>query len=130
MLRKVKKFFKLLWLFLKDEENLFLHLMEDKARECLKECEALEVDYTEELEDLIFHIKSYLELPEVTLKLKYPELEYKNVNRIIKDYKKGKLTLEEVDIYADFLVELEVQRAVERDIIFEHAKTLSFGFEL
>jgi NTP pyrophosphatase (non-canonical NTP hydrolase) len=130
MLRKIKKFLKFSWIFFKDSENLFLYLMEEKAMECLKECDSLEVSYTEELEDLIFHIRSYLELPEVIVKLKYPELEYKNVSSIIRDYKEHKLTLEEVDMYADFLVELEVQRAVERDIIFEHAKTLSFGFEL
>lgn len=130
MFQKIKKLYKIISYFLKDEDNLFLYLMLEKANECLKECFKLDISHTEELEDLIFHIKSYMEIPDVLTELKYPEFKDIKVKDIIKKYKNGKIPLEEVSKYGDFLIDLEQQRAVERDFIFESAKVLTFGFKL
>ena len=45
-------------------------------------------------------------------------------------FKKGNMTKNELDEYVNFLKEVEEHRAIERDAIFEHAKSLSFGFKL
>ena len=130
MLRKIKKLWAVLKYYFEDEDNLLLHLIEMKAYESLETCADLEVSMTEELEDLIFHIKTYYDIPESLLATSYSHLSEKDIKGVIEKYKKGKLSLEEVSDFADYLVEVEEQRAVERDLIFEHAKILSFGFKL
>jgi hypothetical protein len=40
------------------------------------------------------------------------------------------MSLKEIEKYGDFLIDIETHRAVERDIIFDHAKALPFGFSL
>ena len=130
MLRKIKKLWVLLKYFFTDEDNLFLHLMEIKAMETLEDCARMEVDMTEDVEDLIFHIRSYYDIPFNIAATSYPDLEGTSIKRIIKGYDKGKASMEDVMLFADYLEDVEKQRAVERDIIFEYAKILAFGFKL
>ena len=130
MLRKIKKLWVLLKYFFTDEDNLFLHLMEIKAMETLEDCARMEVDMTEEVEDLIFHIRSYYDIPFNIAATSYPDLEGTSIKRIVKGYDKGKASMEDVMLFADYLEDVEKQRAVERDIIFEYAKILAFGFKL
>lgn len=130
MLRKIKKLWVLLKYFFTDEDNLFLHLIEIKAMETLEDCARMEVDMTEEVEDLIFHIRSYYDIPFNIAATSYPDLEGTSIKRIIKGYDKGKANMEDVMLFADYLEDVEKQRAVERDIIFEYAKILAFGFKL
>lgn len=130
MLRKVKKLWTLLKYFFTDEDNLLLHLIEMKAMETLKDCVQLEVSTTEEVEDLIFHIRTYYDIPFNIAATSYPDLEGESIKRIIKGYSSGKIALEDVMLFADYLEDVEKQRAVERDIIFEYAKVLAFGFKL
>ena len=130
MLRKVKKLWIIIKYFLEDEDNLLLHLMEIKAYETLKDCASLEVRMTEEIEDLIFHIKTYYDIPLTIASTKYPDLKDVNIMEVMKAYKKGNMKWEDVLKFADFLEDVETQRAVERDLIFEEAKILSFGFKL
>lgn len=130
MLKKLKKFGKVIKFFLKDEDMLFIYLLEQKAYESLQDCYELDISTTEALEDLIFHIKTYKEIPEVVAELKYPEFKGMSCSEIIQKYKNKKLSTEELTSYGDYLVEVEKNRAVERDFIFEHAKNLTFGFKL
>ncbi len=130
MFRKVKKLYQIIKYYFEDEENLFLHLMEVKAYETLETCYNLDVTMTEEIEDFIFHIRTYYDIPEIVASTKYPDLKNMDLETMIKKYKKGKLVMADVMRFADFLEEVETQRAVERDIIFEQAKMLSFGFKL
>lgn len=130
MLRKIKKFWAILKYFFTDEENLFLYLLEIKAFECLEDCYKLDISSTEELEDLIFHIRSYREVPNVIAEIKYPEFKDMTIKDIVKKYKDKKADLEEINRYGDFLIEVEEQRAVERDFMFDLAKSLTFGFKL
>jgi hypothetical protein len=53
-----------------------------------------------------------------------------DIPTVVQKYKAGKMNVAEVERFADFLADIEKQRAVERDIIFEYAKVLSFGFKL
>lgn len=130
MLRKIKKLWAIVKYFFEDEDNLLLHLMEMKANETLEDCVLLEVSTTEEIEDFIFHVRTYYDIPETVASTKYPNLKGTNIPHMMKLYKKGKMNSNEVMLFADFLEDVEKQRAVERDLIFEHAKILSFGFEL
>ena len=130
MLRKIKKLWTIVKYFFEDEDNLLLHLMEMKAYETLDDCAALEVGRTEEIEDLIFHIQTYYDIPEMIAATNYPDLSETNVSKILKEYKLGNIDKVNMVVMADFIEEVEKQRAVERDLIFEEAKILSFGFKV
>lgn len=130
MLGKFKKFFQVVYYYFTDSDNLLLHLMEIKAHEILKRCQKLSVRNTEELEDLIFHIKIYKEIPKVLLATRYSEFEgLFNIKSMLKKHKKKQLSPVELLLFEDYILDVEKQRAIERDFIFESAKVLSFGFE-
>lgn len=130
MLRKIKKLFILLRYFFEDEDSLFLYLLEQKAYDCLDDCFKLDINTTEELEDLVFHIRTYREIPDILSETNYPEFKGISMKDMVKAYKNKKLSKEQMSRYGDYLVEVEEERAVERDFIFEHAKVLTFGFKL
>lgn len=130
MCRRIKKLWYILKYFFTDEDHLLLHLIEMKAYETLKDCAAIGVGMTEEVEDLIFHIRTYYDIPETIATTKYPDLKEIDIPKMMKRYKSSQVDLAEVIKFADFLEDVEKQRSVERDIIFEHAKALSFGFRL
>ena len=130
MFKKIKKLAGILSCFFRDEDSLFLYLLELKAYECMKDCFNLGISNTEELEDLIFHIKMYKEIPRVITEIRYPEFKDMSISDIVKRHKNKKVSIEEVKRYGDFLLELERERAVERDFIFQCAKVLTFGFKL
>ena len=71
-----------------------------------------------------------LDIPKFLEETEYPEFKGLSLKDIIKGYKAKKLSLKEINKYGKFLVDIEKQRAVERDFIFEHAKILTFGFKL
>ena len=130
MLSRIRKFFQIVYYYFTDSDNLLLHLMEIKAQDILKRCFKLSVRNTEELEDLIFHIKTYKEIPRILLATRYPEFEgLFNIKSMLKKYKKKQLSVAELFLYEDYVLDVEKQRAIERDFIFESAKSLTFGFE-
>ena len=130
MIKKIVRFWRLIKYFFTDEEFLFFYLLEWKAEDCISACNKLDVRSTEELEDLLIHLKIYREIPEVITEMEYPHFKKMNVQKLIREYKQGNKTLEEVNTFSDFLVELETERAVERDIIFDLAKNLTFVFKM
>lgn len=130
MWKRFKRLLEILKFYFSDGDNLFLYLLKAKAYDCLEDCTVLGVEATEELEDLIFHINSYLAVPHDLIETKYPEFKNLKVLDIIKKYKKHQTSIQEIKKYGDFLVDVEMQRHVERDFIFEHAKILPFGFTL
>ena len=130
MLRKIKKLWGIIKYFFEDEDTLLLYLLKAKAYECMGDCYRLEVGSTEELEDLIFHINTYCNIPSALVETQYPSFKNVSVQDIIRRFKENKLSIKEVEEYGDFLIDVETQRALERDIIFDHAKTLPFGFSL
>ena len=130
MFKRVKKLLNIIKYYFEDEDNLLLHLMEMKAYEILDACYDLDVGMTEEIEDFIFHIRTYYDIPETIASTKYPDLVDVDIPTMMKKYKKCELDMSDVLKFADYLEEVESQRAVERDIIFEEAKMLSFGFRL
>ena len=128
MFRKIKKLWGIVRYFFEDEDTLLLYLLKVKAYECMNDCCRLEVSSTEELEDLVLHINSYLEVPTALVETKYPDFRGTSIQDVIKKFKGKKMSIREINTYGDFLVDVETQRAVERDIIFDHAKCLPFGF--
>lgn len=130
MLRKIKKLGAILKYYFTDEDNLLLHLIEMKAYETLDDCFELDVGMTEEVEDLIFHIRTYYEIPESLAQTKYTWYKGEDIPEMIKKYKKGILNMADIEAFTDYLTEVEELRAVERDLIFEHVKALAFGFKL
>ena len=129
MFKRIKKLWNILKYFFKDEDSLFLHLLEIKAYEVLDSCYALDVGMTEEIEDLIFHIRSYYDIEESVIATKYPFYKGKSASELIRECQKGKMNLAQAEVLSDFLDEVENQRAIEREIIFDHAKNLTFGFK-
>ena len=125
MFKSILKFFRVIWYSLFDGELLVLHLLEEKTRECLKDCVNLNISNTEQLEDMLFHIKSYYEIPKVVKELKFPDLDIPNVKKVLR----SNIDLIPKEV-AEYLIEVEIQRAIERDFIFEHAKNLPFGFKM
>lgn len=130
MIKKIKRLFWLVWYFFTDEEFLFFHLMKCKACDCLDDCYKLDVRSTEELEDLILHINIYKDLPEVLVEVEYPQYKQVKIKDMVQEYKKGSKKIEDIEDFSNFLVDLETQRALERDIIFDLAKNLTFGFRM
>lgn len=131
MFKRVKKLLNIIKYYFEDEDNLLLHLMELKAYEILDTCYDLDIRMTEEIEDFIFHIRTYYDIPETVASTKYPDLVVDiDIPTMMKQYKRGDLDMADVLKFADYLEEVESQRAVERNIIFEEAKMLSFGFRL
>lgn len=130
MLKKIKKLCDIIKYFFEDEDNLLLHLMEMKAYETLEDCRELEIGITEEIEDFIFHVRSYYDIPKNLVTTKYPDLKEVDIAKMMTQYRKRKMDILDVMLLADFLEDVETQRAVERDLIFEHAKVLPFGFKL
>ena len=130
MLGRIIKLVIILWYFCIDSDNLLLYLMQIKAHEVLKGCYDFSISNTEELEDLIFHIKTYFEIPYALVELKYPEFKGLNTKNILKKYKRRKLSKKEALRFTEYLTDVEKHRAIERDFIFEGAKILTFGFEI
>ena len=130
VLDRLKKLIKVIILFLKDEDSLVFYLMEEKAYRCLNDCFKLSIRITEEMEDLIFHLKTYREIPSIIAETEYPEFKNKKIKDILKIHRGKNMKAEELSRCEDYLLEVEEMRAVERDFIFEHAKVLTFGFSL
>ena len=130
MLRKIKKLWSIIKYYFEDEDTLLLYLLKMKATECTNDCNKLEVRNTEELEDLIFHINTYIDIPFALTETKYPEFRNTSVRDVIKKFKDNKMSLKEIEKYGDFLIDIETHRAIERDLIFDHAKSLPFGCSL
>ena len=130
MLRKIKKLCSIIKYYFEDEDMLFLYLLKAKACECMNDCYKLEVSNIEELEDLIFHINTYTEIPKALAEIKYPTFNDVSVQNVIRRFKENKLSIKEIEDYGDYLIDIETHRAIERDIIFDHAKKLPFGFSL
>ena len=111
----VKKRVVKLWNIIK---NLFLnpkyfmlYVMRAEACGMLSTFNRIGVGSTEDIQDLIFHIDSYIDLPNMLRRTVY------------EPYLKNGEKLDE------YFVELEKARAVEREYIFELAKKLPIGFE-
>jgi hypothetical protein len=112
MLKRVRRLLRIIKYAVTQPKCFTLYLIKAEALEHLRVFNKIGVGSTEEIQDLIFHIDSYIELPQVLR------------NTIYEPYlKKG----EKIDEYFE---ELEHARAVERDYIFELAKKLPIGFEL
>ena len=106
MKRRVKKFFRLLKCALFNSKYFLLNVIKEEALEHLQTFDKLGIGSTEDIQDLIYHIDSYIELPNMLRKTIYePYL------------KKG----EKLDLY---MKELETHRAVEREYIFELMKII------
>ncbi len=112
MNRKLKKLFRLMKYALTQRKNFALYMIREEAQDHLKLFGRVGVEYTEDIQDLIYHIDSYIDLPRMLRMTTYePYL------------KKG----EKLD---EYMYALESARAVERDYIFELMKRLPIGFEL
>lgn len=112
MLKRLRRLLRIIKYALFYRKNFTLYLIRAEAEEYLKVFKKLGVGSTEDIEDLIYHIDSYIDLPNMLRTTVYePYL------------KKG-------ERFEEYFHELETHRAVERDYIFEIMKKLPIGFEL
>ena len=111
MKRECKKLFRLIKCALFNSKYFLLNLIKEEALDHLSTFNKCGVGSTEDIQDLIYHIDSYIELPNILRKTVY------------EPYLKNGEKLEE------YFQDLETHRAVERDYIFELMKRLPIGFE-
>ena len=112
MRRAIKKIFRLLKYAVTQRKYFLLYLIREEALDHLSTFNKVGVGSTEDIQDLIYHIDSYINLPQ-TLQ-----------NTVYKGY------LENGEKFEEYFQELETLRAVEREYIFELMKTLPIGFQL
>ena len=112
MWKRVRRLLRIVKYAVTQPRCFVLYLIKAEALEHLKTFNKIGVGWTEEIQDLIFHIDSYLDLPKMLRSTVYEEY-----------LKKG----EKLDEYFE---DLEKARAVEREYIFELMKKLPIGFEL
>ena len=134
-IKRLPRLIRLLQSYLMKDENALLALIEDEAKDALKHYEKMGICNTEEIEDLLFHIKSYSEIPQVVRDLDFPDI--KEVKFIFeKGYLKAvelgkeRPSAAEIERYILYVEEVEKQRAVERDFIFDKVKNLPLGMVL
>lgn len=134
-IKRLPRLIKLLQSYLMKDENALLALIEDEAKDVLKRYEKMGICSTEEIEDLLFHIKSYSEIPQVVRDIEFPDIKEakfifeKGYLKAI-EVGKDKPSIAEIEKYILYVEEVEKQRAVERDFIFEKVKNLPLGLIL
>ena len=111
MKRECKKFFRLLKCALFNSKYFLLNVIKEEALSHLETFNKVGVGSTEDIQDLIYHIDSYIELPQILQSTTY------------KGY------LEKGEKLDEYFEDLETHRAVERDYICELMKNLPIGFE-
>lgn len=127
MFKRVFKFLRFVKYYLEDSESIILRLMEDRAKQALKDCTTLEISDIEELENLVFHIKTYYDIPRAVKETKFPNVKDLDLKKLVE----GNIEdLNETEEFMEYMSEVELQRTIERDFIFEHAKALPFGFQV
>lgn len=112
MFKKLRRLGRIIKYALTKRKNFSLYLIRAEAEEYLKVFGKLGIGCTEDIQDLIYHIDSYIDLPNMLRRTVYEE------------YLKNGEKLDE------FFCDLEKHRAVEREYIFEIMKRLPIGFEL
>ena len=132
-IKKILRLPKLIKNYMSTDKNALLSLIEEEANSLLEQYGELGTCNIEGIEDLLFHIKSYHEIPEAIKQTEFPTI--KDLKLFYEDgdigvfragYKKP--TVEELEVYIRYIEEVEKQRAVERDFIFEKVNELPLGF--
>ena len=138
-LKKLTKIFKIIRSYMRDDESLFLTVLEEEALEALERYKKLGITNTEEIEDLLYHIRSYNEIPKALKGTSFEVLEKAQVTVKTNGVLEVEFTvsdgttaeeIEAISKYIEYITEVEDQRAVERDFIFEHLKNLPLSFSL
>lgn len=134
-IKRLPRLIKLLQSYLMKDENALLILIEDEAKYVLKRYEEMGICNVEEIEDLLFHINSYSEIPQVVRDTEFPDIKEARFifeKGCLKAVELGgeKPSAAEIERYILYTEEVEKQRAVERDFIFEKVKNLPLGFLL
>ena len=112
MWKRVKRLLRIVKYAVTQPKCFILYLIKAEALGYLETFNKIGIGSTEEIQDLIYHIDSYLDLP-----------------RMLREtvYEKYLQNGEKLDEYFE---DLEKARAVEREYIFELMKKLPIGFEL
>lgn len=110
-MKRVFKLFRLFKCALFNSKYFLLNIIKEEALQHLETFNKVGVSYTEDIQDLVYHIDSYIDLPKILQNTTY------------KGY------LEKGEMFEEYFNDLETHRAVERDYIFELMKRLPIGFE-
>ena len=112
MWKRIIKICRLIKYIVINPKYLILYLIKVEAQEHLKTFYKMGIGNVEDIEDLIYHIDSYIEIPKVLQSTTYAGY------------------LEKGEKLDEYFEDLETHRAVERDYIFEALKRLPIGFQL
>lgn len=126
--RKISQIFNIVLACVFKNKSAFLRIIKYEVENYLTDCCNAGTRQIEDLHNLLFHINSYLEIPETTRALMFPMFSKKLKKATKKD---GKIFLSEEailfpDKYVNYLEEIERQRSVERLYILELLKRFPF----
>lgn len=127
-IKKVWRMFLMLQAYLFKNECAFLKIIENEAIDYLEVCEYLGVKNTEEVQDLLFHIKAYIEIPLILRTTIFQDIpaNFKiNFRKNKKSTFKGNVGT--LNRYLEYVTEIEKQRAVERTCILDCMKNVPFA---
>ena len=112
ILRKIKQVFLIIVACTFKSKSAFLRIIKYEAENSLKDCCDMGTKQIEEMQDLLFHIEAYLEVPDAVREI------------ILRDT--GGSYIKARTRFAEYLEEVERQRAVERLYIMESLKHFPF----
>lgn len=130
LLRKLKQVFCIIGVLFTKSRSPFLRTLKYEVENYLEDCCNSGTKSIEELQDLLFHINSYFEIPEATRITMFPDMKY-GFKLILFGYNFYKyLNRKFPSLYVKYVQEVEKQRAVERFYIMELLKYFPFESEL
>ena len=117
ILRKIKQFFCIVFVSLFKSKSAFLRIIKYEAENYLEDCCNAGTKQIEEMQDLLFHIDAYLDIPKTLKMTMFPEFTHRPGT--FKPYDiNGRLI--------EYYEEIEKQRSVERLFIMESLKHFPF----
>ena len=117
ILRKIKQFFLIATVCMFKSKSAFIRIIKYEAENYLEDCCNSGTKQVEEMQDLLFHIDAYLNIPKELKITMFPEFTHKPGT--FKPYNVN-------ERFIEYLEEVEKQRSVERLFIFESLKHFPF----
>lgn len=127
-IKKIQRIFLIIKAYLFRNECAFLRIVENEALDYLESCEKLEVKNTEDVQDLLFHIRSYFDIPLALRTTMFSDIPIGfrlklKMNKWVKVSGDSSV----INRYIEYLTEIEKQRAVERTCILDCMKNVPFS---
>ena len=117
VIRKIKQLFLIIITCVFKDKSAFLKILKYEVENYLEDCCNAGTKQIEEMQDLLFHIEAYLEIPKQLKITMFPEFAYPP--GMVEPYEINEMIIK-------YYEEIERQRAVERLYIMESLKHFPF----